>query len=234
MVSIYLKDVYLQIPIHPSSRKYLGFTARGRAWQFKVLCFGLSTAPQVFSQVMALVSSFLHQSGVRMLRYLDDWLILVSSRKEACWAGDKVLSLSRTRGHCEFGQVFARSVSVSGLSGDQDRVADFLGFTDSLEDRKVLLNSRRISVLKGAVCEVLEGSASPPRVFDACCSGKSLSHESSSVGSQAELGLLRRLGLDQLGLPFSRRSSVVVRRGPSRGGCFAGRSLSRPHVLDQG
>ena len=31
-------------------------------------------------------------------------------------------------------------------------------------DRKVLLYSRRISVLKGAVCEVLESLARPPRL----------------------------------------------------------------------
>ena len=112
-------------------------------------------------------------------------------------------SLSRTGDHCEFGQVFARSVSVSGLSGDQDRVAHFLGFSDSLEDRKVLLNSRRISVLKGTVCEVLEGADGPPRVVDASYSGKSSLHESSSSGSQAKLELSRQLDLDP--------SSVVVR-----------------------
>ena len=60
MVAIDLKDAYLQIPIHPQSRKFIGFTGRGRAWQFKVLCFWLSTAPQVFMWVMALVSEFLH------------------------------------------------------------------------------------------------------------------------------------------------------------------------------
>ena len=94
MVSIDLTDAYLQILIHPASRKHLRFTARGRTWQFRVLCFGLSTAPQVFTRVMAPVSGFLHQLGIRMLRYLDDWLILASSQEEACWARDKVLSLS--------------------------------------------------------------------------------------------------------------------------------------------
>ena len=68
MVSIDLKDAYLQIPVHPAS---LRFTAGGRTWQFRVPCFGLSTAPQVFTRVMAPVSGFLHQLGVWMLRYLD-------------------------------------------------------------------------------------------------------------------------------------------------------------------
>ena len=93
MISIDLKDAYLQILIHPVSRKYLRFTAGGRTWQFRVLCIGLSTASQVFTRAMAPVSGFLHQLGIRMLQYLDDWLILASSQEEVCWARDKVLSL---------------------------------------------------------------------------------------------------------------------------------------------
>ena len=98
MVSIDLKDAYLQISIHPLSYMFLRFTAGGRAWQFKVLCFGLSTAQQVFIRVMVPVSSFLHQSRVWMLRYLNDWLILASCCKEACWAKDKVPSFCQELG----------------------------------------------------------------------------------------------------------------------------------------
>ena len=93
MVTIDLKDAYLQIPIHPQSRTFLRFTAGGRAWQSKVLCFGLSTAPQVFTRVMAPVSGIVHRLGVRMLRYLDGWLIMASSLQEDCWARDMVLQL---------------------------------------------------------------------------------------------------------------------------------------------
>ena len=44
----------------------------GEVYHFKVLCFGLSTAPQVFTRVMAPVSAILHRMGVRLRRYLDD------------------------------------------------------------------------------------------------------------------------------------------------------------------
>ena len=50
MVSRDLKDADLQVPMHPDSRKFLRFMVGGKVYQFKVLCFGLSTAPQVFYQ----------------------------------------------------------------------------------------------------------------------------------------------------------------------------------------
>ena len=60
MASIDLKAAYLQVPVHPDSRRFLRFVAQGNVYQFSALCFGLSTAPQVFSRVMAPVSAILH------------------------------------------------------------------------------------------------------------------------------------------------------------------------------
>ena len=75
MASIDLKEAYLQVPVHPESRPFLCFVARGQVYQFTALCFGLSTAPQVFSRVMAPASAILHSWGICMRRYLDDWLV---------------------------------------------------------------------------------------------------------------------------------------------------------------
>ena len=83
LASLDLKDGYFQIPIHPSSRKLLRFTSEGTVYQFRTLCFGLSTAPQVFTRVFAAVSVWAHSHWIRLLRYLDDWLVLSSSEREA-------------------------------------------------------------------------------------------------------------------------------------------------------
>ena len=93
MVSIDLKDAYLQVPVYLDSRQFLRFVVDGQVYQFRPLCFGLSTAPQVFTRVKARVLVMLHAMGVRILQYLDDWLILVSSRSEALWVRNEVLSL---------------------------------------------------------------------------------------------------------------------------------------------
>ena len=98
MVSLDLKDAYLQVPMHPESRKFLRFMVGGKVYQFKVLCFGLSTAPQVFTRVMAPVSAILHRMGVRLRRYLDDWLLQASSQEQVLLALRTVLRLCRSLG----------------------------------------------------------------------------------------------------------------------------------------
>ena len=91
MASIDLKEAYLQVPVHPASRHFLRFVFRDNVYQFKALCFGLSTAPQVFTRVMAPVSAILHSMGIRMRWYLDDWLVQSSSRESLLWDLQTVL-----------------------------------------------------------------------------------------------------------------------------------------------
>ena len=71
-----------RLPAGSGSSRFASLSSlRGRRKDVsvQVLCFGLTTAPQVFTRIMAPVSAILHKYGVRMLRYLDDWLILASS-----------------------------------------------------------------------------------------------------------------------------------------------------------
>ena len=98
LASIDLKDAYFQIPIHADSRKYLRFVAKKQVFQFKVLCFGISSAPQVFTRVFAVVSAWAHSQGIRLLRYLDDWLILSSSRTQLLKDVDRLLSCCKDLG----------------------------------------------------------------------------------------------------------------------------------------
>ena len=68
MASIDLSDAYFQVPVHPSSRKYLRFYHKGKTFQFRALCFGLATAPQVFTRIFALILEWAQSRGMRLLR----------------------------------------------------------------------------------------------------------------------------------------------------------------------
>ena len=98
LASLDVKDAYFQIPIHPSTRKLLRFTSEGTVYRFRALCFGMSTAPQVFTRVFAAVSAWVHTHGIRLLCYLDDWVVLSSSEREAKQSVQSPLSLCCTLG----------------------------------------------------------------------------------------------------------------------------------------
>ncbi len=65
---------------------------RRTAYQYKVLPFGLSLSPRVFTKVAEAALVPLREQGVRILNYLDDWLILAQSQDQLCEHRDMVLS----------------------------------------------------------------------------------------------------------------------------------------------
>ena len=81
LASFDLREAYIPVTVHPASRPFLRFLLRDTVYQFQALCFGLSTAPPVFTWVMAPVSAILHSLGIRMRRYLDTWLVQSSSQE---------------------------------------------------------------------------------------------------------------------------------------------------------
>ena len=135
LASLDLKDAYFQIPIHPSSRKLLRFTPEGTVYQFRALCFGLSTAPQVFTRVFAAVSAWAHSHGIRLLRYLDDWLVLSSSEREAKQSVQSLLSLCCTL-------AIVMNKKKSDLVPSQ--TAKYLGMTIDTEAGKVFPSLARV------------------------------------------------------------------------------------------
>ena len=97
-MSLDLQDAYLQVLVHPSSRRYLRFCVGESVYQFRALCFSLSTAPQVFTLVMAPVSAIMHRHSFRILWYLDDRLVLASTFEESVRVRDFLLWLCQCLG----------------------------------------------------------------------------------------------------------------------------------------
>ncbi len=90
--AIDLKDAYFHVSILPRHRPFLRFAFEGRAYQYKVLPFGLALSPCVFTKVVEGALVPMREQGVRTLNFLDDWLILAQSREQLCEHRDLVLS----------------------------------------------------------------------------------------------------------------------------------------------
>ncbi len=90
--AIDLKDAYFHVSILPRHRPFLRFAFEGRAYQYKVLPFGLALSPRVFTKVVEGALVPMREQGIRILNYLDDWLILAQSREQLCEHRDLVLS----------------------------------------------------------------------------------------------------------------------------------------------
>ncbi len=83
-VTVDLKDAYLH-------RKFLRFAFGGKAYKYKVLPFGLALGLRMFTKCMDAALAPLRLQGIRVLNYLDDWLILVHSRESVSCHRDVVL-----------------------------------------------------------------------------------------------------------------------------------------------
>ena len=79
-VSIDLREAYFHVPVAPEHTRFLRFAYNGRAYEFLVLPFGLSTAPRVFTRIVRVIEAFLNIQGVDMHQYLDDWLLKNQSK----------------------------------------------------------------------------------------------------------------------------------------------------------
>ena len=152
MASIDLKEAYLQVPVHPDSRRFLRFLARGNVYQFSALCFGLSIAPQVFTRVMAPVSAILHSWGIRMRRYLDNWLVQSSSRDSLLRDLRVVLGLCR-----ELGIVVNHEKSHLIPS----QVVQYLGVVIDSRSFRASPSSERVAKLR-STADALLSCADPP------------------------------------------------------------------------
>ena len=98
MVTMDMRDAYFHVPIHQESRPFLRFVFNSKVYQFRALCFGLTTAPQVFTRVLAPLAKIAHLAGIRIILYLDDWLILANSLEEVLRAKEFILTLARELG----------------------------------------------------------------------------------------------------------------------------------------
>ena len=189
LASLDLKDAYFQIPIHRSLRKLLRFMSEGTVYQFQALCFRtVDRSPRSSPESSRWCRQWAHTHGIRLLRYLDDWLVLSSSEQEAKQAVRALLSLC-----CTLGIVI--NEKKSDLVPSQ--TAKYLGMTIDTEAGKDFPSLARVEKFLTGSGELLYHGRSPgsalagdprsPGFARAVGSSRSLSDAHFTVASEGAL-----------------------------------------------
>ncbi len=89
---------YWGLAIHPQHRKYCRFIWRGRKYELLVLSFGASVAPYLFDAVMNVAIRALRDKGLRLVYYLDDWLLLHQDRDTCIAQAQRAVDLFSSLG----------------------------------------------------------------------------------------------------------------------------------------
>ncbi|XP_039189127.1 protein FAM117A isoform X2 [Crotalus tigris] len=138
LTSIDLTKAYLHIPISLAHRRFLRFTYKGRHFQHRALRFGLSSAPRVFTKILAVLAAHLRMRSVRVQCYPDDILIQSSSTGSALSDLELVVKLLQDHG---FSVNFPKSHLVPTT-----RLLHLGAIIDTVECRVYLSQERRNSI----------------------------------------------------------------------------------------
>ena len=211
LASLDLKDAYFQIPIHPSSRKLLRFTSEGTVYQFRTLCFGLSTAPQVFTRVFAAMSAWAHsrdQTSRVSGRLVDSCLFGAGSQ-----AGRPVsaLALSHPQDCDKREEVRSRALADCEVSWHDHRYRGRQGLSVSGVSREIPDGSGELLYHGRSPGSALAGDPRSPGFARAAGSSRSPSDMLSTVASQGALVPRVRPSLSSGAIaPGSETGSVLV------------------------
>lgn len=88
-----MKDAYYGVPLAREHSRFVAFEWRDRFYQFTCLPFGLAQSPRVYTKVIRPVAAILRRLGIRLIVYLDDWLLLNESSEGLTKEVEKALTL---------------------------------------------------------------------------------------------------------------------------------------------
>lgn len=149
--SLDLQDAYLHVPIFPKHRKYLRFAIDETVYQFKVLCFGPTSSPRVFTKIVSVVAAHLRKQGIRLAVYLDDWLIVDQQKSVLVKNRDTTITLLTSLG-------FIINTEKSDLMPTQ--TITYIGGLFRLDLGLVYPTPERIKNLKITIIQLMKGQIS--------------------------------------------------------------------------
>lgn len=134
MAKIDLTDAYHLVNVDKESRRLLRFGFQNILYEYTCLCFGLSTAPFVFTKIMKEVVRKLRKMGYLSVIYLDDILLLATTYEKCLENVNATVSLLRELGFIisdKSVMIPSKQIEFLGLNFDSIKM------TVSLPERKV-------------------------------------------------------------------------------------------------
>ena len=146
LLKLDLKDAYLTVPIHQDHRRFLCFQWQGQTWQFKVLPFGLTSAPLIFTKITKPIVSTLCRLGIRMSLCLDDMLLMADSVQEA---------RAHLRAAIEILVALGFVINMGKSTFQPSQKLEFLGFCIDTRNMMLSLPHRRLHSLQMLARQIL-------------------------------------------------------------------------------
>lgn len=139
LASVDLSQAYCHIPIVDRHRRFLTFLYKNRRYNWTCLPFGLATAPQSFALVTNWVAELFRKEGIRILVYLDDFLLAHQNRTCLQSQVDHVLRRLKFLG-------WTVNVMKSQLS--PVRCIQFLGISWNTETNRISLPEKKVEAIR--------------------------------------------------------------------------------------
>lgn len=100
MTKIDLSNAYFHIPIAQTHQRFLAFAYDGVTYEMTCLPFGLATAPWAFANISNWLANLFRKEGIRVIVYLDDFLIMQTNPETLQKQTHLVLDYLITLGWC--------------------------------------------------------------------------------------------------------------------------------------
>lgn len=144
-----LKDAYLTVPINPAHQRFLQLQWRNVVYQFTCLPFGLSSAPWAFTKLLKPVVAFLRRHGIRLIIYLDDILIIGSSKVAVMQDFNFAVELLKFLGFI---------INVEKSVGDPTQEIEFLGLNVNSLSLSVALPREKVDSILNLCMDAMSKS----------------------------------------------------------------------------
>ena len=145
-----IKAAYRALSIYPDHRSLLGLRWNLDNKEIYIedgrMCFGLRVGPMQFNKVSEFIYSILSDLyGIQIVNYLDDFIVVASTKEEAQWAQSMVINILRYVGfHISWAKVTPPS-----------QVCRFLGLEIDSNEMEIRLPVDKLEKLKGLLAKYI-------------------------------------------------------------------------------